>query len=69
MTTASGFNVNFNSNENNGNSTGAMLKEKDFTSFPLSPIREQRGPSMGSLKSQTQSVKKYGMAGPPSQKS
>lgn len=45
MTTASGFNVNFN-NDN----TGMMLKEKDFTSFPLTPIRETRGPSMGTLK-------------------
>lgn len=45
MTTASGFNVNFNNEPNN-----MMLKEKDFTSYPLSPIREQRGPSLNSLK-------------------
>ena len=54
MTTASGFNVNFN------NDTTSMFKEKDFTSFPLSPIKEQRGPSLNSLKTNTQTLKKYG---------
>lgn len=42
MTTTSGFNQNFNE---------PSLKDKDFAlSYPLSPIREQRGPSLGSLK-------------------
>ena len=45
MTTASGFNVNFN-NDNQS----LILKDKDYTSFPLSPIKEQRGPSLSSLK-------------------
>ena len=43
MTTASGFNVNFNKDET---SSLHLFKEKDFTSFPLSPIKEQRGPSL-----------------------
>lgn len=58
MTTASGFNVNFNNSKDD--SSSMMFKEKDFTSFPLSPIKEQRGPSLQSLKSNTQSMKKYG---------
>jgi len=37
MTTASGFNVNFN---NEGANMSSLFKEKDFTSFPLSPIKE-----------------------------
>lgn len=44
MTTASGFNVNFNNNYKDD--TSSMFKEKDITSFPLSPIMEQRGPSL-----------------------
>jgi hypothetical protein len=35
MTTTSGFNANFN-NDNQS----LILKEKDYTSFPLSPIKE-----------------------------
>jgi len=55
MTTASGFNVGF-INDNNS----MMPKEKDYTSFPLSPIKEQRGPSLNSVKSNSQTLKKYG---------
>jgi hypothetical protein len=41
MTTTSGFNMNFND---------PPFKDKDYTSsFPLSPIKEQRGPSLNSL--------------------
>jgi len=41
MTTASGFNVNFNNNSGYKDDTSSMFKEKDFaTSFPLSPIKE-----------------------------
>lgn len=51
MTTASGFNVNFNSTKDRdrdglADMSSLMLKDKDFTSFPLSPIKEQRGPSL-----------------------
>ncbi len=37
------------------------LKDKDFTSYPLSPIKEQRGPSLNSLKTNN-TLKKYGSA-------
>ena len=47
MTTTSGFNMNF----NEGSTT---LKEKDIT-YPLSPIKEQRGPSLNSIKHNLQS--------------
>lgn len=53
MTTASGFNVNFDNSSGVGMGGGLgslVLKDKDFTSFPLTPIKEQRGPSLGSLK-------------------
>lgn len=36
MTTASGFNVNFKNDDNHS----LMLRDKDFTSYPLSPIKE-----------------------------
>lgn len=55
MTTASGFNVNFN-NDNQS----LILKDKDYTSFPLSPIKEQRGPSLSSLKQNPVQQKKFG---------
>ena len=45
MTTASGFNVNF-----GDDNKSLILKDKDYTNFPLSPIKEQRGPSLSSLK-------------------
>jgi hypothetical protein len=35
MTTASGFNVNF-----GDDNRSLILKDKDYTSFPLSPIKE-----------------------------
>lgn len=44
MTTTSGFNINFGPSGNNlgdKGSNGMMLKtDKDFTSYPLSPIKE-----------------------------
>ena len=53
MTTASGFNGAFN------NDAASMVpKDRDYTSFPLSPIKEQRGPA--SFKSNSQTLKKYG---------
>ena len=64
MTTASGFNVNFNNSYKDD--TSSMFKEKDITSFPLSPIMEQRGPSLQTLKHGSSnsgaghSLKKYG---------
>jgi hypothetical protein len=45
MTTASGFNVNFGGESSTNNNS---FRDKDM-SFPLSPIKELRGPS-GSIK-------------------
>jgi len=50
MTTASGFNVGFSGANDQVQMT---VKDKDYTSFPLSPIKEQRGPSLNSLKANT----------------
>ena len=41
MTTASGFNINFNNSKDKDETRSLMLRgDKDFTSFPLSPIKE-----------------------------